>query len=279
MDRFSERDSSVENRRTVRFRRAGETASSRRFPKGLRRLTFEPLECRQLLTASLGNFVWDDLNNNGVQDTGEPGHDGVTVNLYNAGGSLVDSTATAGGGYSFSNLAAGTYSVGFVAPANMSLMHRTRGGDDTKDSDPDPFTGLTPPITLADGQNDLRWDAGLVPNITVTVGSKELVADPGNPLPSNVDITFDVPSGLVDYLASYNVIVAVSPASSGLSMAAAQQAADHHPESRIPLELPAIPSSSRMTCPRAKIRSLTTPASSASPLPCRWAPRGCSTWT
>ena len=31
--------------------------------------------------AALGNFVWIDTNNNGLQDTGEPGIDGVEVTL------------------------------------------------------------------------------------------------------------------------------------------------------------------------------------------------------
>ncbi len=31
--------------------------------------------------AALGNFVWDDLNKNGIQDPGEPGIDGVLVTL------------------------------------------------------------------------------------------------------------------------------------------------------------------------------------------------------
>ncbi len=31
--------------------------------------------------ASIGNFVWDDLNGNGIQDAGEPGIDGVEVTL------------------------------------------------------------------------------------------------------------------------------------------------------------------------------------------------------
>jgi hypothetical protein len=31
---------------------------------------------------TIGDFVWNDLNSNGIQDTGEPGLNGVTVNLY-----------------------------------------------------------------------------------------------------------------------------------------------------------------------------------------------------
>ena len=51
-------------------------------------------------TQSLGNSVWQDTNNNGTADAGEPGLDGVTVNLYAdsvAPGNLVTSQATTSG--------------------------------------------------------------------------------------------------------------------------------------------------------------------------------------
>ena len=40
-----------------------------------------------------------------------------------------------------------------------------QGNDDTLDSDVNPATGLTPVITLASGQQDLTWDAGVVGGI------------------------------------------------------------------------------------------------------------------
>lgn len=39
-----------------------------------------------LRPASLGDFVWDDRNGNGVQDTSEPGISGVIVSLEDASG-------------------------------------------------------------------------------------------------------------------------------------------------------------------------------------------------
>lgn len=35
--------------------------------------------------ATIGDFVWEDLNANGIQDPGEPGIQGVTVNLVGPG--------------------------------------------------------------------------------------------------------------------------------------------------------------------------------------------------
>ncbi len=55
--------------------------------------------------ANLGDFVWHDQNQNGVQDTNEPGIDGITVNLWrdDDGNGTPDtqlaSTVTANGGY------------------------------------------------------------------------------------------------------------------------------------------------------------------------------------
>ncbi len=56
---------------------------------------------------NVGNLVWQDTNDNGVRDNGEPGIDGVTVELWNAGADnsiggtddvLLKTTTTSGGG-------------------------------------------------------------------------------------------------------------------------------------------------------------------------------------
>ncbi|MEZ4555499.1 MAG: SdrD B-like domain-containing protein, partial [Caldilineaceae bacterium] len=53
-------------------------------------------------TAAMGDYVWHDLNEDGIQDCTEPGIAGVTVNLYDAGGTFITSTTTdADGLYSF----------------------------------------------------------------------------------------------------------------------------------------------------------------------------------
>jgi hypothetical protein len=63
-------------------------------------------------SGSVGDRVWNDANGNGVQDAGEPGINGVTVQLLNSSNSVVGTTTTSGdGNYTFNNLAAGTYTV------------------------------------------------------------------------------------------------------------------------------------------------------------------------
>ena len=44
--------------------------------------------------ASLGNYVWKDLNRNGVQESGEPGIENVSVTLYDSTGTAVGLTTT-----------------------------------------------------------------------------------------------------------------------------------------------------------------------------------------
>ncbi len=52
----------------------------------------------------VGNRVWKDTNGNGIQDPGEPGIAGVTVNLYGSTGTLLATAVTdTDGQYAFSN--------------------------------------------------------------------------------------------------------------------------------------------------------------------------------
>src|SRR5207244_759576 len=58
---------------------------------------------------SIGNFVWEDANFNGIQDLGEVGIAGVTVRLRDANNNLLSTKVTdSNGQYQFTGLAAGT---------------------------------------------------------------------------------------------------------------------------------------------------------------------------
>jgi LPXTG-site transpeptidase (sortase) family protein len=112
-------------------------------------------------TASLGDFVWNDRNADGIQDVGEVGIDNVKVNLY-ADGTLIATTTTAGGGlYLFKNLTPGDYYVEFIPPTGYVISPQDQGGNNANDSDVDPVSGRTITTTVASGENDLTWDAGL----------------------------------------------------------------------------------------------------------------------
>jgi hypothetical protein len=59
----------------------------------------------------IGDFVWFDLDCNGIQDDGEPGLEGVTVRLKRAGTLIATTTTNADGYYYFENLCKGYYAV------------------------------------------------------------------------------------------------------------------------------------------------------------------------
>ena len=62
--------------------------------------------------AAIGDFVWSDTNANGIQDSGEPGINGVKLTLTGTTGSGVPvtqtTTTTVNGGYLFNSLIPGT---------------------------------------------------------------------------------------------------------------------------------------------------------------------------
>ena len=120
--------------------------------------------------SSLGDFVWNDYNGNGIQDAGEPGLANVTVNLYANGtctGTPQSTTTTnAGGLYGFANLVPGTYCVQIAGTNFAGVLlgfnssPKDQGGDDTKDSDGDTVTHNSPAINLAAGTNNSTIDFG-----------------------------------------------------------------------------------------------------------------------
>lgn len=114
---------------------------------------------------SISDLVWVDTNGNGIQDSGESGLNGVTVNLLDPNNSdaVLDTTTTAGGGlYSFTGLVAATYAIQFVLPNGYSFSPQTAtGGTSATDSDPDPSTGRTSNIVLSAGENDDEIDSGI----------------------------------------------------------------------------------------------------------------------
>lgn len=113
--------------------------------------------------ASLGDTVWYDDNMNGIQDEGEGGVEGVTVQLFDCEGALLDEMLTdANGFYLFDNLPAGEYHVKFSnIPVGYVFTGQDQGGDDANDSDADPLTGETICTTLDAGEHDMTWDAGI----------------------------------------------------------------------------------------------------------------------
>jgi len=123
----------------------------------------------ETVAASIGDRVWVDDNANGVQDGGEAGKAGVTVELYtcvnNAPGTLVATTTTADGTgtnpigyYNFAGLMPGDYIVKFIA-ADGSVLSTANIGNDALDSDAG-VGGYTACYSLTAGENETSVDAG-----------------------------------------------------------------------------------------------------------------------
>jgi SdrD B-like domain len=113
---------------------------------------------------SIGNFVWNDLNNNGIQDAGEPGIPGVIVTLTKPNATTVNDTTDVNGLYLFTNLGAGTYTVAFATPNTFTPSLSNQGAIDSVDSDP--VNGIVS-VTITGSENNLTIDAGFVQVVNV----------------------------------------------------------------------------------------------------------------
>ncbi len=90
----------------------------------------------------------------------EPVKAGVTINLLNAAGEVVDSTVTdADGNYRFDSVPVGDYRIEGVAPDGRKFSPQDQGGDDSIDSDVD-NTGQSDLITVTD-ESETDIDLGL----------------------------------------------------------------------------------------------------------------------
>ena len=123
-----------------------------------------PCEVRREIftqTATIvGNRVWHDENQNGIDEAWESGIGGVCVNLYDANGVLLQQTTTDSNGYYGFNVHPGKYSLEFLKPPEMEFAERD-AGEDNHDSDVDLATGRTEILNVTDSH--LHIDAGLIP--------------------------------------------------------------------------------------------------------------------
>ena len=131
------------------------------------------------LRASVGDFVWLDVNGDGIQDRGENGIPGVTIGLFDQDGNLLEFTVTGrNGGYLFDDLDAGTYQVVVdittLPPQNRQTFDADGGFDDRST------------VTLAAGENDRLQDFGyriLAPTATPVPPTATPVPPTATPVP------------------------------------------------------------------------------------------------
>ncbi len=120
--------------------------------------------------AEIGDFVFDDLDQDGIQDLGEPGIPDAIVKLLDGNGDPVldeddnpiTTTTDATGFYEFTGLTPGDYKIMFVQPDGFEGVSPFQEGDDpTVDSDANPDDGLmSDVVNLESGEVDDTIDAG-----------------------------------------------------------------------------------------------------------------------
>lgn len=89
---------------------------------------------------SIGSVIWNDTNNNGIQETGEVGIPGATVTLLDGAGTpypgYASVTTGSNGQYLFDNLPAGSYQIQVQAPAGfVPSANQVANADGDADND------------------------------------------------------------------------------------------------------------------------------------------------
>jgi hypothetical protein len=167
-------------------------------------------------TGRLGNFLWHDLNRNGLQDGGEPGLNGIRVFLKDAGGHVLAETLTQAnpqggqlGWYRFDGLNGGvaytvepdTYTLPLGFTPTLANVPPPEGSPATDSN------GLSATVTLpADDAEDLTLDFGYLSPCTGEMGDTvwhdlnlDGVQDAGEPGLDGVSVTlFDAAGGVVE---------------------------------------------------------------------------------
>lgn len=136
--------------------------------------TVDDIDAGYFQPIDIGNRVWEDVDGNGLQDGGEPGVNGVDVELTGTTGTgapLTLNETTAGGGiYVFQDVPPGDYTITFTLPsADWFFTTQDEGGDDDIDSDPDRATGEVTGIMVMSSDPDIdNIDAGMFEGASVS---------------------------------------------------------------------------------------------------------------
>jgi hypothetical protein len=120
---------------------------------------------KPVIPATIGDFVWFDLNKDGIQDAGEPGVPGVVVTLFNSANQPIGSAVSDGNGfYQINNVPPGTgYYVKFSNQPDVTAPWTLQnvGGVGANNNSKVDAAGQTGTFNVAEGQNISNIDAGI----------------------------------------------------------------------------------------------------------------------
>ncbi len=179
------------------------------------------------LCTNIGDFVWFDVDHDGIQDPDEVGVEGVQVKLLSAGPDdifctaddqlIMEDVTDADGAYLLECVPLGEFIISFMdLPQDWTFSDANQGGDDSLDSDANPANGKTDPFTVTYGQpDDLTIDAGIRPICLNFVGDGGEIASagqqpeicPGETPYEIINITFPTGgSGPIEYMWMFSLI-------------------------------------------------------------------------
>jgi len=146
-----------------------------------------------IMLGAIGDYVWVDKDNDGIQDSDEIGLADITVNLYKDSTHVDTRTTGLNGEYLFEPLGEGTYHLEFVLPNGYKFSPQDQGGDDTKDSDANTTTGETADIAIAfiSGipAHFEDWDAGMFQELNISKEANVTVATTGDLVKYTITVT------------------------------------------------------------------------------------------
>ncbi|WP_141751847.1 LPXTG cell wall anchor domain-containing protein, partial [Staphylococcus sp. HMSC056G08] len=145
-----------------------DNADDKTIDSGFYKPTVEPTPVPA--TYNLGDYVWEDSNKDGIQNSNEVGIEGVTVTLTKPDGSVVTTTTDANGKYEFTDLPNGEYTITFEAPEGYEPT-LVNVGNTALDSD-----GTTTTVTINNADN-----------YTIDSGFFKLVVEP-TPVPATYTV-------------------------------------------------------------------------------------------
>ncbi len=125
-----------------------------------------PAEVPDPIPATVGNFVFEDLDKDGIQDENEIGIPNVIVKLQDENGTIIDTISTNENGfYQFTILDPnGLYKVMFNTPEGYepTTQSGTASDNGADDSDNDPISGMTDLFPVNPGDSIPTIDAGFI---------------------------------------------------------------------------------------------------------------------
>jgi hypothetical protein len=125
--------------------------------------------------ANLGDYVWNDLNRDGIQDDNESGVEGITVYLYYCTNDTIARPpliTKSDGSYYFEQLIPALYYVKFILPSGWVFSPQNNTDNDEKDSDVDVITGKTDCYYLPHFETNLTFDAGIYRLCNGSIGDR-----------------------------------------------------------------------------------------------------------